>query len=174
MKSKFSSLLPVKLVLKNVASVKKQMGFLFWTPVGGTPPCCRVCGAGAPLLQWGAPCAGSKPGRAEQQESGEGSQARKNPISLAPPHHQPSDWRMEEETGVNVSNQGFLHTEGGLKSEGAPWLTHHPSPKEVPSGWSREAVRFPWHHWKRLLSFSLAPSAHSSSLLSSPSTRVTQ
>ena len=29
MKNRFSFLLPIELVLKNVASVKKQMGFLF-------------------------------------------------------------------------------------------------------------------------------------------------
>lgn len=97
METKFSSLLPIKLVLKNVASIKEQMGFLIWTPeLDWTPSCYRIFWAGAGFPKW--------------EEAPVEGQSRQSPVLSGPPHekgegrtmcswvfpdHQPGDWRVD-------------------------------------------------------------------------------
>lgn len=72
------------------------------------------------MLGWGGPApVGGPLCRVKAEGGGEGSRARKNPVSFAPHITNPvtGEWRGRR---VNVSNQGFLHIEGGLKNEGAP------------------------------------------------------
>lgn len=161
MKNRVSSLLPIKLVLKNVASVKKQMGFLFWTST-----------LSQSVLGWGSPApVGGPPGQGQSRGEWGGEGDKKNPLAL--PSHITSPVTRMQETGMLVTR--VSSTWRGPK-EWEYSLTHPPPPprKRAPPGWSR-GIQVPLASLAAApLSFSLVPGAHSSSHLSSPSTRVTQ
>lgn len=123
MKNRVSSLLPIKLVLKNVASVKKQMGFLFWTST-----------LSQSVLGWGSPApVGGPLGRVRAEGSGEGSETRRTPLAL-PSHITSPVTRMQGETGGMLVTRVSSTWRGPKEWEYS--LTHPPPPprKRAPLG----------------------------------------
>lgn len=124
METQFSSLLPIKLVLKNVTSIKEQIGFLIPIPESHwAPSSYRICEAGAasPKVPVGGhfrqsrvlcdpPILGGK--RKRQNHAATSSQIT-------------SPWMGEWREAWCGCYPSFLHPEGDLTSEVASSLTHY-------------------------------------------------
>lgn len=153
-------------MLKNVASLKEQLGFRIWiSELDWAPSSYSICRVG-----WGR--------LAQGEEVCVEGQSKQSHVLCGPPVLTKGRRRNQAGKSFQVTNPGtgewgrpgvdvtrasstFKETEWMRVLPPPPTTTN--TPKQVSSGWPRWAFGFPFHHWG-FLSFpsSLIPSAHSS------------